>query len=106
MPRKLRVELPDARYHIMSRGDRREDIFLNDVDRHDFIKTLAETCQKTGWQVHAYCLRRNHVHLVKQNGIERSLRTIIPAKFSRLSPSSFPAGRVILQPGDVLIKRH
>jgi hypothetical protein len=33
MPRKLRVELPDARYHIMSRGDRREDIFLDDVDR-------------------------------------------------------------------------
>jgi len=28
-------------YHVMSRGDRREDIFLNDVDRHDFLKTLA-----------------------------------------------------------------
>jgi hypothetical protein len=26
-------------YHVMSRGDQREDIFLNDVDRHDFIKT-------------------------------------------------------------------
>jgi REP element-mobilizing transposase RayT len=48
----------------MSRGDRREDIFLDEVDRHDFIKTLAETCQKTGWQVHAYCLMRNHYHLV------------------------------------------
>jgi hypothetical protein len=23
---------------------------------HDFLKTLAEACQKTGWQVHAYCL--------------------------------------------------
>ena len=49
---------------VMSRGDRREDIFLDEVDRHDFIKTLAETCQKTGWQVHAYCLMRNHYHLV------------------------------------------
>jgi REP element-mobilizing transposase RayT len=48
----------------MSRGDRREDIFLNDVDRQDFIKTLAEACQKTGFQVHAYCLMRNHFHLV------------------------------------------
>jgi REP element-mobilizing transposase RayT len=51
-------------YHVMSRGDRREDIFLNDVDRQDFIKTMAEACQKTGWQVHAYCLMRNHYHLV------------------------------------------
>jgi hypothetical protein len=43
----------------MSRGDPREDIFLDDVDRQDFLKTLAEACQKAGWQVHAYCLMRN-----------------------------------------------
>ncbi len=48
----------------MSRGNRRDKIFLDDVDRHDFIKTLAEACQKTGWQVHAYCLMPNHYHLV------------------------------------------
>jgi REP element-mobilizing transposase RayT len=64
MPRKLRVEYPGAVYHVMSRGDRRENIFLNDVDRQDFLKTVAEACQKTGWQVHAYCLMRNHYHLV------------------------------------------
>jgi len=51
-------------YHVMSRGDRRERIFLDDVDRQDFIKTLAEACQKTNWQVHAYCLMPNHYHLV------------------------------------------
>jgi len=51
-------------YHVMSRGDRREDIFLDDVDRQDFLKTLAEACQKADWQVHAYCLMRNHYHLV------------------------------------------
>jgi putative transposase len=46
MPRKLRVEYPGAIYHVMSRGNRRQDIFLDDVDRHDFLKTLAEGCQK------------------------------------------------------------
>ena len=64
MPRKLRVEYPGAMYHVMSRGDRQEDIYLDDVDRQDFLKTLAEACQKTSWQVHAYCLMRNHYHLV------------------------------------------
>ncbi len=64
MPRKLRLEYPGAIYHVMSRGDRREDIFLDDVDRQDFLKTLAEACQKTGWQVPGYCLMRNHYHVV------------------------------------------
>ena len=64
MPRKLRIEYPGAMYHFMSRDDRRERIFLNDVDRQDFVKTMAEACQKTNWQVHAYCLMPNHYHLV------------------------------------------
>ena len=48
----------------MSRGNRCEDIFPTDGDRQDFLKTLAETCTKTGFQVHAYCLMSNHFHLV------------------------------------------
>jgi REP element-mobilizing transposase RayT len=64
VPRQLRVEFPGAIYHVMSRGDRRENIFRDDVDRQDFLKTLAEACQKTGFQVHAYCLMGNHFHLV------------------------------------------
>jgi REP element-mobilizing transposase RayT len=48
----------------LRRGNRREDIFLDDVDRQDFPKTLAEACQKTAWQVHACCLMRDHYHLV------------------------------------------
>lgn len=48
----------------MNRGDRREDIFADDADRRRFLETLAAACQKTGWQVHAYCLMSNHFHLV------------------------------------------
>lgn len=64
MPRQLRHEYSGAMYHVMSRGNRRADIYLDDVDRQDFLKTLAEACLKTGWQVHAYCLMSNHYHLV------------------------------------------
>ncbi len=48
----------------MNRGDRREEIFADDHDRERFLQTLGETCGKTGWQVHAYCLMSNHFHLV------------------------------------------
>ncbi len=58
--RRLRVEYAGAIYHVMSRGDRKEDISLDDVDRQDFPKTLAECCSKIGFQVHAYCLMRYH----------------------------------------------
>src|SRR3954469_14963737 len=66
MPRKIRVQYPGAIYHVMSRGDRREDIFYHDIDRQDFLKTLAEACQKTGFQVQAGCLMRNHFHAVME----------------------------------------
>ena len=47
MRRKMRVQYPGAIYHVMSRGNHGEDIYLDDVDRQDFLKTLAEACQKT-----------------------------------------------------------
>jgi REP element-mobilizing transposase RayT len=64
MPRKLRIQYPGAMYHVMNRGDQREDIFKDDTDREKFLVTLGEACQKTEWQVYAYCLMRNHFHLV------------------------------------------
>ena len=64
MGRKLRVEYPGAIYHVMNRGDRREPIFADDCDRRRFIETLAEACDKTSWQVQAWCLMDNHFHLV------------------------------------------
>jgi REP element-mobilizing transposase RayT len=70
MPRKLRIEYAGAMYHVRSRGNRRQDIFLDDIDRHDFLKTLAEACQKTGWQVDAYCLMSNHYHVVLIKGVK------------------------------------
>ncbi len=51
-------------YHVMNRGDRREDIFQDGEDRKRFLSTLGEACKKTEWEVHSYCLMRNHFHLV------------------------------------------
>ncbi len=64
MPRQLRIQYEGATYHLMSRGDRREEIFRDHLDRKRFLETLGSACGKTGWQVHAYCLMSNHCHLV------------------------------------------
>ena len=64
MTRRLRIQYPGTMYHVRSRGDRREAIFADDVDRQRLLETRTEACQKTGWQVPAYCLMRNHFHWV------------------------------------------
>jgi REP element-mobilizing transposase RayT len=64
MARKLRFQYPGAIYHVLNRGDRREPIFEDDQDRQRFLDTLGEACEKTAWQVHAFCLMPNHFHLV------------------------------------------
>ena len=66
MARKLRVQYAGAIYHVMNRGDRREAIFVDDDDRRLFLDTLSEACEKTDWQIHAWCLMSNHFHLVSE----------------------------------------
>ena len=48
----------------MSRGNGGQAIYRGDVNQQDFVKSLAETWEKTGFQTHAYCLMENHFHLV------------------------------------------
>lgn len=62
MPRQLRIQYPGALYHVTARGDRREVIVHDDGDREMLLATLAEACQKTGWQVLAWVLMDNHYH--------------------------------------------
>jgi putative transposase len=64
MPRKARVEFPGAVYHLLDRGDHREPIVRDDVDRRLFLKTLGQVCGRTGWRVHAWVLMTNHYHLL------------------------------------------
>src|ERR1700728_4696784 len=64
MARPLRIEYEGAIYHVMNRGNRREMIVGDETDRETFVRTLEETCAKTGWEVHAWCLMGNHFHLV------------------------------------------
>jgi putative transposase len=66
MSRPLRIESTDALFHVTSRGDRREDIYLDDTDRSTWLDVLAHTCDRFNWVVQAYCLMGNHYHLMVQ----------------------------------------
>ena len=64
MARPLRLEYEGAVYHVTSRGNARQGIFLIDLDRKLFLETLADTVGRYGWICHAYCLMTNHYHLL------------------------------------------
>ncbi|MDQ2946119.1 MAG: hypothetical protein M3Y27_09290 [Acidobacteriota bacterium] len=48
MPRQLRIEFEGAMYHLLSRGDRRENIFWDDKDQESFLALLGRCCGRTG----------------------------------------------------------
>jgi putative transposase len=63
MARKLRIEYPGARYHVINRGNYRDHVFAEEGAKQAFLKCLGEAAAKAGWVVHAYVLMSNHYHL-------------------------------------------
>jgi REP element-mobilizing transposase RayT len=79
MARPLRLEYPGALYHVTSRGDGREDVFLDDPDREAFLELLGEVCGRFAWTVYAYCLMTNHYHLLIETAeptLSRGMRQV------------------------------
>ena len=70
MARQLRIELAGGLYHITSRGDRREPIYLQDADRLAWLALLGDVCKRFNWTCHAYCQMTNHYHLVLETAEE------------------------------------
>ena len=62
--RPLRPEVPGAVWHITSRGNERQDVFLDDEDRERFLSLLGKVAGDFDWRVHAYVLMGNHYHLM------------------------------------------
>ena len=56
MSRPLRIEFPGALYHVTSRGDRREDIFVDDADRARLLAVVAQGLQRFDAVMLSYCL--------------------------------------------------
>ena len=64
MARPLRLELSGGVYHVTSRGDGREDIYLSDADREAWLDVFATVCKRFNWVCHAWCQMTNHYHIL------------------------------------------
>lgn len=73
MSRVGRIVAPGVPHHVTQRGNRRADVFVDDSDRHAYLRLLATACQRHGVALWAYCLMTNHVHVIAVPATERSL---------------------------------
>jgi len=48
----------------MVRGINRQSIFVEDRDHSRYIKTLGEYKKEIAFELYAYCLMGNHLHLL------------------------------------------
>ena len=53
MARPLRLEYRGALYHVTSRGDGQEDIYLDDEDRILALAVLEDVVRRFNWCIHA-----------------------------------------------------
>jgi putative transposase len=79
MARRPRVHFPGALYHVIARGNQRQDIFLAEEDFKTYLSYLSEYKSKYSFYVYAFALMRNHVHLlveVKDTSLSRIMQVL------------------------------
>ncbi len=77
MARPLRLEIKGGVYHITSRGNASQPIFLDNGDKQEFLKVLNSVVDRFNWLCHAYCLMDNHYHLMietPEGNLSRGMR--------------------------------
>jgi putative transposase len=80
MARRLRLQYPDAIYHVMARGNGRQDIVRDDVDRSRLLEDLGKATIRCCWQIYAFAIMSNHLHIVlktPQPNLARGMQTFL-----------------------------
>jgi REP element-mobilizing transposase RayT len=90
MPRRLCLQYSDAIYHVMARGNGRQNIVRDDIDRDRLQEQLGKAPVRCSWHVYAFAIMSNHLH------VSSKLRSLTSAaacsRFSRRMPTD---GRVV-----------
>ncbi|MCI8411061.1 MAG: transposase [Clostridia bacterium] len=64
MPRSIRKISKTKVYHVILRGIDKQDIFVEEQDYNKFIKEIQKTKEKYKYELYAYCLMSNHIHMI------------------------------------------
>lgn len=86
LARKPRVHVEGGFYHVMARGNNKQDIFLAPADYRYYLSLIEKYADRYGMEVHAYALMPNHVHLLLR------VRTTPLSKFMQVVQQTYTQG--------------
>ena len=101
MGRRLRIQYSDAIYHVMARGNGRQDIVQDDADRGRLVACLERTVRRSGWSLYAFVFLTNHLYLVLKTPRPNRVLSRQCQGFPR-NPGRFHAGSGLSPPLDQL----
>ena len=64
MPRPRRATPGGYCYHVLNRGNGRQEVFRKDADYLAFVRLFEQASARCAMRVLAWCLMPNHFHLV------------------------------------------
>ena len=80
MPRPPRIIVPNVPYHVTQRGNHGRDVFLHPDDRKNYLERLIRYSGEYSFDIQAYCLMSNHIHLIgipgKENSIAKTMQVL------------------------------
>jgi hypothetical protein len=92
VPRRLRLQYPGTIYHLIARGNGRQNIVRGDGDGDRLQEHLGKAALRCGWRVYAFAVMPNHLHIVLKTP-QPNLARGMQAFLGRVAPSSNGSGR-------------
>ena len=97
MPRPLRPIDEGLVYHVINRGNNRQDVFRKDEDYEAFLRALVELKARKPFELYGYCLMRNHFHLLvrpRETSISRIVQSLLVSHTQRYHKHNRSGGHV------------
>jgi len=66
MPRIARITISNGYYHIITRGNQKQPVFMDDSDYEKYVSLLSKYKKRYKFKLYCFCLMPNHVHLIME----------------------------------------
>ncbi len=77
MPRMARLLLKNSCYHIITRGNQKQDVFMEEADYKRYFKVLTKYTKRFKAKLYSFCLMPNHIHLLLEPEVPEKLAKLM-----------------------------
>lgn len=77
MPRMARLLLKNSCYHIITRGNQKQNVFLEEAGYKRYFKILTKYTKHFKAKLYSFCLMPNHIHLLLEPEVPEKLTKLM-----------------------------